>query len=202
MFEILRAFNMKLNPKKCVFGVRSGKFLGFMISYRGIKANPDKIQAVLNMKPPRNVWEVQRLKGCIEALGRFISRSADKCQPFFRVLLQRNNFNWDEQADEAFQALKTYLAQLPKIASPAEGEVLVLYLAVSEHAVSAVLMVERVREQIPVYYVSHALAGGKMNNPFIEKFAYALVMASLKLRPYFEAHKILVLTDQPLRNIL
>jgi len=78
----------------------------------------------------------------------------------------------------------------------------VLYLAVSEHAVSAVLMVERVREQIPVYYVSHALAGGKMNNPFIEKFAYALVMASLKLRPYFEAHKILVLTDQPLRNIL
>jgi len=113
-----------------------------------------------------------------------------------------NNFNWDEQADEAFQALKTYLAQLPKITSPTEGEVLVLYLAVSEHAVSAVLLAECAREQIPLYYVSHALAGAEMNYPLIEKFAYTLIMVSQKLRPYFEAHKILVLTDQPLWNIL
>jgi len=98
--------------------------------------------------------------------------------------------------------LKTYLAQLPKIASPLEGEVLVIYLAVLEHAVSAILMVERAKEQIPMYYVSHALAGAEVNYPLIEKFAYALVMASRKLRPYFEAHKILVLTDQPLRNVL
>ena len=94
--------------------------------------------------------------------------------------------------------MKTYLAQLPKIANPAEREVLVLYLAVSEHVVSAVL----VAEQIPVYYVSQALAGVEMIYPLIEKFAYALVMASRKLRPYFEAHKILVLTDHPLRNVL
>ena len=84
--------------------------------------------------------------GCIAALGRFMSRSADKCQPFFCVLHQQNNFKWDGQADEAFQALKAYLAQLPQIASPAEGEVLVLYLAMSEHAVSAVLVAERARE--------------------------------------------------------
>ena len=77
-----------------------------------------------------------------------------------------------------------------------------LYLAVSEHAVSAVLVAERAREQVPVYYISHALAGAEVNYPLIEKFAYALVMASRKLRPYFEAHKILVLTDQPLRSVL
>ena len=97
-----------------------------MISYHGIEANPDKIQVVWDMKPPRNVQEVQRLRGCIAALGQFMSRSVDKCQPFSCVLHQRNNFNWDEQADEAFQALKTYLAKLPKIASSAEGEILVL----------------------------------------------------------------------------
>ena len=91
--------------------------------------------------------------------------------------------------------MKTYLAQLPKIASPLEGEILVLYLAISEHAVSAILVVERVSEQIPMYYVSHALAGAEVNYPLIEKFPYALVMASRKLRPYFEAHKILVRTD-------
>jgi len=83
-FDVLRAFAMKLNPKKCVFGVWSGKFLSLMISSRGIEANPNKIQAVLDMKPPRNIREVQRLTGCIATLGRFISRSAYKCQSFFR----------------------------------------------------------------------------------------------------------------------
>ena len=75
-------------------------------------------------------------------------------------------------------------------------------MVVSEHAISAVLVVERAKEQIHVYYVSHALAGTEVNYPLIEKFTYALVMASRKLRPYFETHKILVLTNQPLRNVL
>ena len=79
---------------------------------------------------------------------------------------------------------------------------MILYLAVSEHVISAVLVVKREKEQIPVYYISYALAGMKVNYPLIEKFAYAVVMASQKLRHYFEAHKILVLTDQPLRNVL
>jgi len=78
MFNILRAFGMKLNPKKCIFKVRSGKFLGFMISSRGIEANADKIQAILDIGPLRNIKEVQRLMRCIAALGRFMSRSADK----------------------------------------------------------------------------------------------------------------------------
>ena len=77
-----------------------------------------------------------------------------------------------------------------------------LYLAVSEHAVSAILVSERAKEQIPVHYVSRALAGAEMNYLLIEKFAYALVMASRKLRSYFEAHNILVLTGQPLTNVL
>ena len=68
-FDILRAFSMKLNPNKCVFGVRSGKFLGFMISSRGIEANPDKIEAVLDMKPPQSIGEVQHVTSCIAALS-------------------------------------------------------------------------------------------------------------------------------------
>jgi len=75
-----------------------------------------------------------------------MSRSADTCKLFFRALRQRGSFGWDKQADEVFQALKTYLAQLPKITSPAEGEVLLLYLAISNHAISAVLMAEREKE--------------------------------------------------------
>ena len=77
---------MKLNPTKCAFGVSIGKFLGFIINSRGIEANPEKIGAVLNMRLPSNTKEVQRLTGRIAALSRFVSRSNDKCQPFFQVL--------------------------------------------------------------------------------------------------------------------
>ena len=124
-----------------------------------------------------------------------MTRSADKCQPFFCVLRRCANFVWDKEADEAFQALKAYLTHLPKIASPFPKETLLPYLVVSKQAMSMVLEVERAKEQIPVYYVSHALAGAEVNYPLIEKFVYTLVMGSRKLRPYFEAHSITVLTD-------
>ena len=77
---------MKLNPNKCAFEVSSGKFLGFMVSHRGIKANPDKIRAILDMKPPQNVKEVQSLTGWVAALNRFVSKVIDKCLPFFKIL--------------------------------------------------------------------------------------------------------------------
>ena len=77
---------MKLNPSKCVFGVTTGKFLGFMVSQRGIEVNLDKIQAILEMKPSTNIKEVQSLNGKVIALNRFVSRATNKCLPFFRML--------------------------------------------------------------------------------------------------------------------
>ena len=85
-FQILRDYNMKLNPAKCAFGVSAGKFLGFIVNHRGIEANPDKIKALLDMPSPTGIKEVQRLTGRIAALSRFVSRASDKCQPFFQVL--------------------------------------------------------------------------------------------------------------------
>ena len=85
-FNTLRSYIMKLNPGKCAFGVTTGKFLGFMVSQRGIEANPNKIQAIMEMAPPRNVKEVQSLNGKIAALNRFMSRATDKCLPFFCTL--------------------------------------------------------------------------------------------------------------------
>ena len=93
-FDTLRQYNMKLNPSKCAFGVLSGKFLGFMVSYRGIEANPDKIQAILDMKPPQNLKEVQSLTGRVAALNKFVSKSTDKCLLFFRVL--KKAFEWTD----------------------------------------------------------------------------------------------------------
>ena len=82
-FQILREYNMKLNPAKCAFEVSVGKFLGFIVNNRGIEENPDKIKVVLDMPPPSSIKEVQRLTGRIAALSRFVSRAIDKCQPFF-----------------------------------------------------------------------------------------------------------------------
>ena len=86
-FDTFRSYNIKLNSSKCTFGVIAGKFLGFMVSQRGIEANPDKIRAIVEMPPPpKNVREVQSLNDKVAALNRFVLRATDKCLPFFRTL--------------------------------------------------------------------------------------------------------------------
>lgn len=164
----LRKYRMMLNPKKCVFGVKGGKCLGFLVDEKGIEANPDKIKAVLEMKSPRNVREVQRLTGCLAALGRFLSRSADKSLSFFKAL-KRKEFAWDDEAEQAFTSLKNHLATLPKLISPLPGEPLFIYLAVSDYALSAVLVDERERKQHPVYFISHAYRGAEAKYSDVEK---------------------------------
>ena len=91
-FNTFRFYNNKLNLNKCAFGMTAGKFLGFMMSQRGIEVNPDKIHAIMEMTPLRNVREVQSLNSKIAMLNRFISRSTDRCLPFFRTL--KKSFEW------------------------------------------------------------------------------------------------------------
>jgi len=128
-FDILRRYKMKLNPNKCAFRVTSGKFLGFMVSQRGIEANPNKIQAILNMEPPKNTKDVQSLTGRVAALNKFVSKATNKCFPFFRVL--RKAFEWTDECQQAFGDLKTYLTSTPLLSPSKPGEDFYLYLAVS-----------------------------------------------------------------------
>ncbi|XP_022855573.1 uncharacterized protein LOC111376801 [Olea europaea var. sylvestris] len=86
VFAMLRRYNMKLNPAKCALGVASGKFLGFMITHRGIEANPNKIQALINMEVPKCKRDIQKLTGHVAALNMFVSRAADRYFPFFKLL--------------------------------------------------------------------------------------------------------------------
>ena len=192
-FATLKQYQMKLNPGKCVFGVASGKFLGFMVSQRGIEANPEKVQAIINMASPKTVKEVQKLTGRIAALNRFVSRAMDKCLPFFKTLKQA--FVWTEECEAAFEELKRYLRNPPLLSPSKEGESLQLYLAVSATTVSVALIREEGKKQLPVYYVSQAFQGAESGYPRIEKIAFALIVASRKLRQYFQASPILVMTD-------
>ena len=177
-FTTLKQYQMKLNPGKCVFRVASGKFLGFMVSQKGIEANPKKVQAIINMASPKTVKEVQKLTGRIATLNRFISRATDKCLPFFKTLKQA--FAWTDECEAAFQELKRYLSNPPLLSPSKEGESLQLYLAVSATAVSATLIREEGKKQLPVYYVSQAFQGAESDYPRIEKIVFALIVASRK----------------------
>ena len=139
-FDTLRSYNMKLNLGKCAFEVTVGKFLGFMVSQRGIEANPDKIRVIMEMTPPRNVKKVQSLNGKFAVLNRFLSRATDKCLPFFRML--KKSFEWTNECQQAFEELKAYLSAPPLLSPSQPGEELFLYLAVSPAAVSAALIRE------------------------------------------------------------
>ena len=151
-FKTLRRFQMKLNPSKCAFGVSSSKFLGFMVSQRGIEANPNKIKAILEMQPPRTIKETQGLTERIATLNRFVSRSTDKCLPFFKVLTKA--FGWTDECQQAFEELKVYLAT-PSLLSPSkQGEELYLYLAISPTVISSALLREENGQQLPVCYTS------------------------------------------------
>ncbi|KAL0373474.1 UNVERIFIED_CONTAM: hypothetical protein Sradi_3263100 [Sesamum radiatum] len=194
-FSVLRKYKLKLNPKKCAFGGWGDRFLGFMVTQRGIEANLFKIKAILDMKAPTNVNEVQRLTGRIAALSRFICKAVEKSLPFFKVLRKARTFKWDAPCQQAFEELKNYLAELPSLVKPSQGDILYLYLSVVPQAVSSVLIREEEGKQMPIYYVSKVLNSAEGRYTSIEKMALALVVTARRLRPYFLSHPIGTLAD-------
>ncbi|XP_012834007.1 PREDICTED: uncharacterized protein LOC105954870 [Erythranthe guttata] len=201
-FAILRKYKMKLNPLKCSFRVRGGKFLGYMISQRGIEANPARIEAITSMAPPTSINEVQQLNGCLASLNRFISRSADKALPFFKILRGGKKFEWDEACQKAVTELKSYLASPPLLTKHQPGDTLMLYLATSVDAISAVLIRDGGKGYQPIYYISRSIQGSEQRYTNMEKLALSLINAARKLRPYFQSHQVVVLTNYPLKQIL
>ncbi|GJZ46271.1 reverse transcriptase domain-containing protein [Tanacetum coccineum] len=179
-FDNLWRINMKLNPKKCSFGVEEGKFLGYVVTSEGIWANPKKTKAIADMQSSRTLKEMQSLSGKLVALKRFLSRSAEKSLPFFKTLKDitkenKDEYRWTESAKKAFQEMKKVIVELPLLTTLVKEETLYVYMAATAEAVSAVLLTERKGKQ----------------------FQY-----TTRLRRYFEAQPIKVITDQPLKQIL
>ena len=199
-FDTLCSYNMKLNPGKCAFWVTVGKFLGFMMSQKGIEANPNKIWAIIEMAPPRNVKKVQSLNSKIATLNRFVSRITNKCLPFFSTL--KKSFEWITKCQQAFENLKTYLLSSPLLSPSQPGEELFLYLTVSSATVSAALVKEEDKVQKPMYYISWAFQGVEERYPPMEKLVFTLVIAARKLKPYFQTHTVVVLTDKTLQRAM
>ncbi|GJR75466.1 reverse transcriptase domain-containing protein [Tanacetum coccineum] len=204
-FCMLRRINMKLNPKKCTFGAVKGMFMGYMISPEGIKPCPDKTEVVLQLPSPRAIKEVQSLNGKLANLNRFLSKSAEKSLPLFKTLkkcIKKSDFHWTSEVEQAFKQLKQHLSELPLLVAPKPKEELIVYMTASHGAISAVLMTERGTVQTPVYFVSRALQVPELNYTSMEKLVLALVFTTKRLRRYFHAHPIAVITDQPIKQII
>ncbi|GJW26493.1 reverse transcriptase domain-containing protein [Tanacetum coccineum] len=204
-FRALRKINMKLNPKKCTFGATEGMFLGYLIEPDGIKPCPEKTKAVIQLPSPRTMKEVQSLNGKLAGLNRFLSKSADKSLPLFKTLkkcTKKGDFRWTTEAEEAFTLLKQHIAALPTLVAPRPGEELIIYLSATHGAISAVLLTDRDSVQTSAYFVSKALKETEINYSAMEKLILALVFAAKRLRRYFQAHPIAVITDQPIKQVI
>jgi hypothetical protein len=117
-FKCLRAKGVKLNPEKCVFEVPRGMLLGFIVSERGIEANPEKITAITNLGPFKDLKGVQKVMGCLAALSRFISRLGEKGLPLYRLLRNTERFTWTPEAEEALENLKALLTNATILVPP------------------------------------------------------------------------------------
>jgi hypothetical protein len=205
-FANFRQAGLKLNLEKCVFGVKKCKFLGCLVSMKGIEANPSKIEAILRMEPPSTKKGAQRLGERLASLNRFVSRSTKRSLPFIEILKSAEVFQWGLVQQKAFEELKQYLIDLTTLTPHALGAPLLLYVAASHSAVSAALVQEKLdgqaKKQAPIYFVSKVLSPSKKNYIELEKVLYAMLMASRKLRHYFQAYHIIIPSSQPLKDIM
>src|SRR5437773_2680657 len=128
-FNNLRCFRWKLNPEKCVFGVPSGKLLGFIVSYRGIEVNPEKLKDIFRMNLPTKMKDVQKLTGCMAALSRFVSRLGERAMPFYKLLKKQDKFQWTPEVQQACDELKKFLTNPFVLVPPMPEEPLLLYIA-------------------------------------------------------------------------
>jgi hypothetical protein len=199
---------VKLSPEKCVFGVPRGMVLGFIVSRRGIEANPEKIAAIASMGPIKDLKGVQRVMGCLAALSRFISRLGERGMSLYRLLRKAECFTWTPEAEEALGNLKALLTNAPILVPPTAGEALLIYVAATTQVVSAAIVVERREErhalpvQRPVYFISEVLSETKICYPQVQKLLYAVILTRRKLRHYFESHPVTVVSSFPLGEII
>ncbi|KAK1678208.1 hypothetical protein QYE76_039056 [Lolium multiflorum] len=155
-FDNLDKFCLKVNPTKCSFGVPAGELLGFLVSAREIEANPEKIQAIIMMRKPTKLKEIQQLTGRVATLSRFVVRLGEKALLFYALIKQGEKFMRNEEADRAFEDLKRTISTPPVLVAPKDKEPLLLYIAATPQVVNTVLVVEK-EEEGKIHGVQHPM---------------------------------------------
>jgi ribonuclease HI len=204
VFERCRLYKLKMNPLKCAFGVAAGKFLGFLVHQRGIDVDPTRASAIASMKPPTTHKELKSFLGKLSYIRRFIPGLAAVTSTFAPLLKKGVPFHWSLECQQAFERVQDIMAKLPTVCAPIFGKPLRLYLASNNQAIGA-LIAQEDNEGVeqPIYYVSRALKDAETRYSGAERSCLALIYASQRLRHYFLAHKVQLMTkSHPIRSLL
>jgi hypothetical protein len=204
IFVHCRFYRIRLNPHKCIFCVESGRLLGFIVSRQGIRVDPIKVEAILNLPPPSSLRQLQSLQGKANFLRRFIPNYAEITRGFTRLLKKGSEFVWDKVANNAFEALKLSLTKAPLLFPPDYSRDYFLYLAASEYTIGMVLVQEDDNhDEHVIYYLSRSLSSTEIKYQHVEKLALAAVQAVQRFRHYILSRKTTVISHcNPMQHIL
>ncbi|XP_019431067.1 PREDICTED: uncharacterized protein LOC109338316, partial [Lupinus angustifolius] len=204
LFKRLRDYNLKLNPVKCSFGVKSGRVLGFIVSQRGIEVDPEKVKAITEMLPPKTEKEVRGFLGRLNYISRFISQLTATCEPIFKLLRKSQPVKWNEECQEAFEKIKQYLLNPPILMPLVHGRPLIMYLTILEDSMGCVLAQhdESGKKERVIYYLSKKFTECETRYSLLERTCCALAWASRRLRQYMLSHTTwLVSKMDPMKHI-
>jgi len=178
MFDLMRAHQLKMNPKKSFLGVSNDKLLGFIVTSKGIHLDPDKIKAIQVMQPSKNFKELRGLQGKLSYIRRFIVNMSSRYQPFTRLMKKGVSFVWNDAYQKAFEDVKAYLTKPPVLASPISEKIFLLYVRVMDHSLG-VLLAQKNEEgaKQAIYYLSRTLIGAESRYNPVKKEYLALVFA-------------------------
>jgi len=185
IFLTCRKYGISLNPKKSLFGLEEGKLLGHIISKDGIRIDPDRIQAILQMPHPRNIKELQAFLGKINFLRRFIPNLAELIRLLNNMLKKDSKVKWTVEANQAFEGIKLALTQTPILTNPQFDREFIIFSFSSQHTIAAVLLQKDDQgNEKPIAFFSRALRDAPLKYQIMEKQAYALVKAIKDFRRY------------------
>jgi len=195
VFDIMQAHQLKMNPTKSFLGIASGKFLRFIMTSKGIHLDPEKVRAVQETQPPRNLRELRGLQGKLAYIRRFISNLSGRCQPFTKLMKKDVSFIWDDACQQTFEEIKRYLKQPPVLTTSVSEKPFLIYVRAMDHSSGALLAQnnDHGHEQA-IYYLNRTMIGAKHRYNPIEKECLSLVFAVQKIRHYLMGQTIHVVS--------
>src|SRR5436853_959619 len=204
VFDLMRQHQLKMNPTKSFLGVSSGKFLGFVVTSKGIHLDPEKVSAIKDMEPPRNLKELRGLQGKLAYIRRFISNLSGRCHPFSKLLKKGVTFVWDQACQNAFEEIKQYLTSPPVLVPPTQGKPFFLYVRAMERSLGALLAQKNDEgHEQAIYYLGRTMIGAEHRYNPVEKECLALVFAVQMMRHYLVGQTIHVVSKvNPLRLLM
>ena len=199
----MRPHRLKMNPTKSFLGVASGKFLGLVVTSKGIHLNPEKVHAIQEIQPPRNLRELRGLQGRLAYIWIFILNLSVCCQPFTKMMNKGVSLIWDNVCQEAFEKIKQYLMHLPILAAPMSGKPFLIYIQAIDHSLGALLAQNNNQEHKQTnYYLSRIMIIAENRHNPVKKEYLALVFVVQKIRHYLVGQTIHVISKVNLLRLL